>query len=220
MAGKSTFMRQIAVIQLMAQIGSFVPCSFAKIGICDRIFTRVGAYDDLTMGQSTFMVEMSETANILNNATRNSLIILDEIGRGTSTYDGIALAMAIAEYILHNIEAKTLFATHYHQLNKLSDKHEGIRNYNNAVKEKDDNIIFLRKIIEGGTDKSYGIHVAKLAGVPKDVIERSKNIMTQLEMEDEIAERIHMPLKHDVQEPKKEEQKKTVPQKTDLSKFL
>ncbi|MBW3015973.1 DNA mismatch repair protein MutS [Candidatus Woesearchaeota archaeon] len=191
MAGKSTFMRQIALIQLMAQLGSFVPCTSARLGVVDRIFTRVGAYDDLTMGQSTFMVEMTETANILNNATSRSLIILDEIGRGTSTFDGISLAWSIAEYIHDNLKAKTLFATHYHQLNKLAEKYKSVRNYNIAVKEDKDDIIFLRKIIEGGTDKSYGIQVARLAGLPIEVVERSKIIMNRLEMEDEIAERVH-----------------------------
>lgn len=195
MAGKSSFMRQIALIQLLAQIGSFVPAREARLGIVDRIFTRVGAYDDLTMGQSTFMVEMTETANILNNATSRSLIILDEIGRGTSTYDGISIACAVAEYIYEKIGAKTLFATHYHQLNKLAENFKAVRNYNVAVAEKNDEIIFIRKIIEGGTDKSYGIQVAKLAGLPPDVIDRSKKIMTQLEMEDEIASKLHAPLK-------------------------
>jgi DNA mismatch repair protein MutS len=191
MSGKSTAMRQVALIQLMAQIGSFVPCSSADVCLVDRIFTRVGAYDDLTMGQSTFMVEMTETANILNNATDKSLIILDEIGRGTSTFDGISIAWAVAEYINNKIKAKTLFATHYHQLNMLAEKFSGIKNYNIAVSETDDDIIFLRKLVEGGTDKSYGIQVAKLAGVPSEVIERSKTIMNKLESEDDINERVN-----------------------------
>ncbi|MFC1800538.1 DNA mismatch repair protein MutS [Nanoarchaeota archaeon] len=191
MAGKSTYMRQVALITLMAQIGSFVPASEAKVGVVDRIFTRVGAYDDLTMGQSTFMVEMTETANILNNATDKSLVILDEIGRGTSTFDGISIAWSVAEYISKSIKAKTLFATHYHQLNNLSEHISGVKNYNIAVKEKDDHIVFLRKIVEGGTDKSYGIQVAKLAGLPSEVIERSKVIMDKLEMEDKISDKIH-----------------------------
>lgn len=195
MSGKSTVMRQVALIQLMAQIGSFVPAKKADLSIVDRIFTRVGAYDDLTMGQSTFMVEMNETANILNNATHNSLVILDEIGRGTSTFDGISLAWAIAEYIHDNIKAKTLFATHYHQLNKLKEKCSNIKNFHVLVREQKDDILFLHKIVEGGTDKSYGIQVAKLAGVPKEVIERSKEIMNRLEFEDEISERIHSDLK-------------------------
>jgi DNA mismatch repair protein MutS len=188
-------MRQAALLVLMAQMGSFIPASKASICVVDRIFTRVGAYDDLTMGQSTFMVEMNETANILNNATSRSLVILDEIGRGTSTYDGVSLAWAIAEHLHERIGAKTLFATHYHQMNKLQEHFKGIKNYNISVKETDDRIIFLRKIVEGGTDRSYGIQVAKLAGVPQEVIDRSKIIMNRLEMEDEIGERIHSDLK-------------------------
>ncbi len=195
MSGKSSVMRQIALITLMAQIGSFVPASSARISVVDRIFTRVGASDDLYSGQSTFMVEMNETAQILNNATEKSLIILDEIGRGTSTYDGISIAWAVAEYIHTKIRAKTMFATHYHQLNKLSEEHEGIKNMNVAVSEKEDKIVFLHKLIEGGTDKSYGIQVANLAGLPKEVVEKSKKIMNRLEMEDEIGARIHMDLK-------------------------
>jgi DNA mismatch repair protein MutS len=221
MAGKSCYMRQIAVIQLLSQIGCFVPAKSAKIGIVDRIFTRVGAYDDLTMGQSTFMVEMNETANILNNATSKSLVILDEIGRGTSTYDGISIAWAVAEYIYEKIGARTLFATHFHQLNKLADKFEKVKNYNIAVKETKDAIIFLRKIIKGGTDKSYGIQVARLAGLPKEVIEKSMKIMSQLEMEDEIADRIHKPLKKP-KEPEFEKEKAKEEKKQDftLSKFI
>ena len=171
MAGKSTYMRQVALITLMAQIGSFVPASYAKIGVVDKIFTRVGASDDLSMGQSTFMVEMMEVANILKEATNNSLVILDEIGRGTSTYDGLSIAWAVAEYIANKEKcgAKTLFATHYHELTELEDRLEGVKNYSIAVKEKGEDVIFLRKIVKGGTDESYGIHVAKLAGVPKDV---------------------------------------------------
>lgn len=191
MSGKSTAMRQVALTQLLAQIGSFVPCSYANVCIVDRIFTRVGAYDDLTMGQSTFMVEMLETANILNNASSHSLIILDEIGRGTSTFDGISIAWAVAEHIHDKIGAKTLFATHYHQLNDLSSKFPSIKNYNIAVNETNDDIVFLRKLVEGGTDKSYGIQVAKLAGVPNSVIERSKKIMSRLESSDRIVERVN-----------------------------
>ncbi len=207
MSGKSTVMRQVALIQLMAQIGCFVAATNANLSIVDRIFTRVGAYDDLTMGQSTFMVEMNETANILNNATSNSLIILDEIGRGTSTFDGISIAWAVAEYIAGTLNAKTLFATHYHQLNKLADKFSNVVNFNIAIKEEDDNIIFLHKLLEGGTDKSYGIQVAKLAGLPKDVITRSKHIMTQLEMDDKISEKIHNDLKKKNIKIKKENKK-------------
>ena len=183
MAGKSTFMRQVAIITLMAQIGCFVPAESARIGIVDKIFTRVGASDDLSSGQSTFMVEMNEVANILKNATPKSLVILDEIGRGTSTYDGLSIAWAVAEYIAdkEKIGCKTLFATHYHELLELEEKVEGIKNYHIAVKEKGEDIIFLRKILEGGTDESYGIHVAKLAGVPKNVVTRANKILRSLE---------------------------------------
>jgi DNA mismatch repair protein MutS len=181
MAGKSTFLRQVALIVLMAQIGSFVPAKKATIGLVDRIFTRVGASDNLTGGESTFMVEMNETANILNNATRKSLIILDEIGRGTSTYDGLSIAWAVAEYIANKIGAKTLFATHYHELTELASTLPGVQNYNVAVKEQNDEIIFLRKIVKGGTDRSYGIQVARLAGLPSEVLQRAKEILSHLE---------------------------------------
>ena len=183
MAGKSTYMRQVALIVLMAQIGSFVPAIEAKIGIVDRIFTRVGASDDLAMGQSTFMVEMTEVANILNNATSKSLLILDEIGRGTSTYDGLSIAWAVTEHAAdkEKIGARTLFATHYHELTELEGKVDGVKNYCISVKEKGDEIIFLRKIILGGADESYGIQVAKLAGVPYGVINRAKDILQELE---------------------------------------
>ena len=183
MAGKSTYMRQVAIITLMAQIGSFVPAEKACIGIVDKIFTRVGASDDLSSGQSTFMVEMNEVANILKEATPKSLVILDEIGRGTSTYDGLSIAWAVAEYIAdkEKIGCKTLFATHYHELLGLEEKVEGIKNFQVAVKEKGEDIIFLRKIVEGGTDESYGIHVAKLAGVPKTVVTRANKILRSLE---------------------------------------
>lgn len=174
MAGKSTYMRQVALIVLMAQVGSFVPASHAEIGIVDRIFTRVGASDDLFSGQSTFMVEMNEVSVILNSATQKSLIILDEVGRGTSTYDGMSIACAILEYIHDKIRAKTMFATHYHELTKLEDQLNGIKNYNISVDETNDEIIFLRKIIPGSADKSYGIQVAKLAGLPNDVIDNAK----------------------------------------------
>ena len=182
MAGKSTYMRQVALIVLMAQIGSFVPASSAQIGIVDKIFTRVGASDDLASGQSTFMVEMNEVANILDNATNKSLLILDEIGRGTSTYDGLSIAWAVVEYIadLKKLGAKTLFATHYHELTELEDKLDGVKNYCIAVKKRGDDIIFLRKIIRGGADESYGIEVAKLAGVKNDVIKRAKEIVEKL----------------------------------------
>ncbi len=183
MAGKSTYMRQVALITLMAQVGAFVPATEAHIGVVDKIFTRVGASDDLSMGQSTFMVEMMEVATILKEATQNSLVILDEIGRGTSTYDGLSIAWAVAEYIADKEKcgAKTLFATHYHELTELEEKLEGVKNYNIAVKEKGEDIIFLRKIVRGGTDESYGIHVARLAGVPKVVTQKADEILRGLE---------------------------------------
>ena len=186
MAGKSTYMRQAALIVLMAQIGSFVPASGADIGLVDRIFTRVGASDDLASGQSTFMVEMTEVANILRNATSKSLLILDEIGRGTSTFDGLSIAWAVVEYISDSklLGAKTLFATHYHELTELEGKIDNVNNYCIAVKEKGDDIVFLRKIVKGGADKSYGIQVAKLAGVPDLVIDRAKEIVEELVNED------------------------------------
>ena len=183
MAGKSTYMRQVALITLMAQVGSFVPATSAKIGVVDKIFTRVGASDDLSMGQSTFMVEMMEVASILKEATKNSLVILDEIGRGTSTYDGLSIAWAVADFIANKEKcgAKTLFATHYHELTELENRLDGVKNYQIAVKEKGEDIIFLRKILKGGTDESYGIHVAKLAGVPKDVTKKANEILRTLE---------------------------------------
>lgn len=185
MAGKSTYMRQVAIITLMCQIGSFVPASKANISIVDKIFTRIGASDDLAGGKSTFMVEMWEVSNILKNATENSLVLLDEVGRGTSTYDGLSIAWSVIEYICKNknLRCKTLFATHYHELTKLEGEIHGVRNYSVAVKEVDNNIIFLRKIIEGGADQSYGIEVAKLAGIPDEVINRAKEILETLEME-------------------------------------
>ena len=183
MAGKSTYMRQVALITLMAQIGSYVPASEARIGVVDKIFTRVGASDDLSMGQSTFMVEMMEVATILKEATANSLVILDEIGRGTSTYDGLSIAWAVAEHIADKslCGAKTLFATHYHELTELEEKVDGVKNYSIAVKEKGEDIIFLRKIVKGGTDESYGVHVARLAGVPQNVTKKANEILRSLE---------------------------------------
>lgn len=183
MAGKSTYIRQVALLVIMAQIGSYIPAKEAHIGIVDKVFTRIGASDDLSRGQSTFMVEMTETANILNNATSKSLVILDEIGRGTSTYDGISIAWSVAEYLLttENRQAKTLFATHYFELTKLEEKIKGAVNYNVAVNECEDQIVFLHKIIKGGTDKSYGIHVARLAGLPSSSIQRAKEILEHLE---------------------------------------
>src|SRR5881397_2212923 len=184
MAGKSTYIRQVALIVLMAQIGSFVPAESAEIGIVDRIFTRVGASDDLSRGQSTFMVEMNETANIVNNATERSLIILDEIGRGTSTFDGLSIAWSVAEFLHDKIKARTLFATHYHELTKLAEDRSGVCNFNVAVREWNEQIIFLRKIVPGGADKSYGIQVARLAGLPKEILDRAKEILAHLEKPD------------------------------------
>jgi DNA mismatch repair protein MutS len=182
MAGKSTYMRQIALISLMAQIGSFVPAREAELCLVDRIFTRIGAMDDIFSGQSTFMMEMTETANILNNATDKSLVILDEIGRGTATFDGMSIAAAVAEYIHTKIKAKTLFATHYHEITQLADKHPGMKNLNVLVKEEGDHITFLHRIVGGPADRSYGIQVAKLAGLPKQVVERAKQVYSTLEM--------------------------------------
>jgi DNA mismatch repair protein MutS len=181
MAGKSTYIRQVALIVLMAQIGSFVPARSAEIGLVDRIFTRVGASDDLARGQSTFMVEMNETANIVNNATERSLIILDEIGRGTSTFDGLSIAWSVAEFLHDKIKARTLFATHYHELTKLAIERKGVVNFNVAVREWNEQIIFLRKIVPGGADKSYGIQVARLAGLPHEILDRAKDILAHLE---------------------------------------
>ena len=191
MAGKSTYMRQVALITLMAQIGSFVPATSAHIGVVDKIFTRVGASDDLSMGQSTFMVEMMEVASILKEATANSLVILDEIGRGTSTYDGLSIAWAVAEYIVDKEKcgAKTLFATHYHELTKLEETKPGVKNYSIAVKEKGEDIVFLRKIVSGGTDESYGVHVAKLAGVPNEVLKNANHILKGLERKSVLGEK-------------------------------
>jgi DNA mismatch repair protein MutS len=183
MAGKSTYMRQTALIVLMAQIGSFVPARSARIGIADRIFTRIGASDDLAAGQSTFMVEMTEVASILKNAGPNSLLILDEIGRGTSTYDGMAIARAVVEYCADpkKLGARTMFATHYHELTRLEDTLSCVKNLSTAVKKRGDDVIFLRRIVHGGADRSYGIEVAKLAGVPDSVIRRAKDVLSELE---------------------------------------
>jgi DNA mismatch repair protein MutS len=182
MAGKSTYMRQVAIITIMAQIGSFVPAKEARIGIVDKVFTRVGASDDLASGQSTFMLEMNEVASILKNATKRSLIIYDEVGRGTSTFDGMAIARSVVEYTYSKkIGAKTLFATHYHELTDMEDMFPGIVNYNIAAKKRGDSITFLRKIVRGGTDDSYGIEVAKLAGVPSEVVKRAREILRDIE---------------------------------------
>ncbi|MCP4712333.1 MAG: DNA mismatch repair protein MutS, partial [Planctomycetes bacterium] len=181
MSGKSTYIRQAALLVLMAQMGSFVPAKSASIGLVDRIFTRVGASDELARGQSTFMVEMTETANILNNATERSLVILDEIGRGTSTYDGLALAWAITEHIAAQVKCRTLFATHYHEITELADLLGNVNNFNVSVREWKDEVVFLHKIVAGRTDKSYGIHVARLAGIPKGILKRSREILEELE---------------------------------------
>ena len=181
MAGKSTYMRQAAILIIMAQIGSFIPAREASISPVDRIFTRVGASDDISTGQSTFMVEMKEVAYILENATHNSLIILDEIGRGTSTFDGLSIAQAVVEHICKHIHGKTLFATHYHELIGLEESYSKLKNYTVAVKEKGKDVAFLRRIIRGGADRSYGIHVARLAGLPNSVLKRAEVILESLE---------------------------------------
>jgi DNA mismatch repair protein MutS len=188
MAGKSTYIRQAALLTLMAQMGSFVPARRATIGVADRIFARVGASDELSRGQSTFMVEMTETARILNTATRQSLVILDEIGRGTSTYDGLSLAWSIVEHIHEHVGCRTLFATHYHELTDLEEQLSGVRNYNVAVKEWDDQVVFLHQIVPGAADKSYGIHVAQLAGVPRSVNERAREVLAWLEAQHQSAD--------------------------------
>ena len=220
MAGKSTYMRQSALIVLMAQIGSFVPAKSANIGIVDRIFTRVGASDDLASGQSTFMVEMNEVANILRNATSNSLLILDEIGRGTSTFDGLSIAWAVIEHISNRklLGAKTLFATHYHELTELEGKMNNVNNYCIAVKEKGDDIVFLRKIIRGGADKSYGIQVAKLAGVPDIIIDRAKEIVEQLS-DNDITEKVQSIVVESASESKRRVKKYDEVDMTQMSLF-
>jgi DNA mismatch repair protein MutS len=182
MAGKSTYIRQVALITLMAQTGAFVPAESAVVGMVDRIFCRVGASDDLSRGQSTFMVEMNETALILNHATHRSLVILDEIGRGTATFDGLSIAWAVAEHLHDVVGCRTLFATHYHELTDLANTRPAVANFNVAVREWNDEIIFLRKILPGAADKSYGIQVARLAGLPKPIIERAKSILSHLEL--------------------------------------
>jgi DNA mismatch repair protein MutS len=181
MAGKSTVLRQVGLIQLLAQIGSFVPADSARIAVSDRIFTRVGASDNLARGQSTFMVEMSETAAIMHGATERSLVLLDEIGRGTSTYDGVSIAWAVTEHIHEHIGAKTIFATHYHELTQLGDLLDHVKNMNVSVREVGDRIVFLRRLVDGGADRSYGIHVARLAGLPDGVVDRARELLTELE---------------------------------------
>ena len=181
MAGKSTYIRQVALLVLMAQMGSFVPARSMRFGLVDRIFARVGASDEISRGQSTFMVEMVETSNILHNASKRSLVILDEIGRGTSTFDGLSLAWAITEYLAKQVGCRTLFATHYHELTELSDLLEGVKNFNVAVREYRDEVIFLHRIVPGGADKSYGVQVARLAGIPREVIARAGEVLAELE---------------------------------------
>jgi DNA mismatch repair protein MutS len=196
MSGKSTYLRQVALIFLMGQMGCFVPASKARLGITDRIFTRIGAQDEIHAGQSTFMVEMIETANILHNASNHSLLILDEVGRGTSTYDGVSIAWAVVEYI-HNhprLRARTLFATHYHELTHMVDSLPGVRNYNVAVSEEGGEVVFLHRIIPGGADRSYGIHVAELAGLPRSVINRAQEIMAQFEASVDRSGAVSMPI--------------------------
>ncbi|MEO0839601.1 MAG: DNA mismatch repair protein MutS, partial [Cyanobacteria bacterium J06643_5] len=186
-SGKSCYLRQVGLIQLMAQIGSFIPAASATLGVCDRIFTRVGAVDDLATGQSTFMVEMNETANILNHGTDKSLVLLDEIGRGTATFDGLSIAWAVGEYIATELLARTIFATHYHELNELASLLDNVANYQVTVKEMPDQIIFLHQVQPGGADKSYGIEAGRLAGLPATVIKRAKQVMGQIEQHSKIA---------------------------------
>ena len=186
-SGKSCYLRQVGLIQLMAQVGSFAPAKSALLGVCDRIFTRVGAVDDLATGQSTFMVEMSETANILNHATPQSLVLLDEIGRGTATFDGLSIAWAVAEHLAVEIRARTIFATHYHELNELASILPNVANYQVTVKEMPDQIIFLHQVRPGGADRSYGIEAGRLAGLPPTVIRRAKQVMGQIEKHSKIA---------------------------------
>jgi DNA mismatch repair protein MutS len=187
MSGKSTYLRQIGLIQLLSQVGSFVPAQSCRVGICDRIFTRVGAVDDLATGQSTFMVEMNETANILNHAQSSSLVLLDEIGRGTSTFDGMAIAWSVAEYLAQTIRCRTIFATHYHELNQLADLLPNVANFQVTVKELGDEIVFLHQVQPGGADRSYGIEVGRLAGLPPAVIQRAKQILQRLDQHSQIS---------------------------------
>jgi DNA mismatch repair protein MutS len=186
-SGKSCYLRQIGLIQLMAQVGSFVPAKSATLGICDRIFTRVGAVDDLATGQSTFMVEMNETANILNHATDKSLVLLDEIGRGTATFDGLSIAWSVAEYLADKLRSRTIFATHYHELNELASLLDNVANFQVTVKELPNEIVFLHQVQAGGADRSYGIEAARLAGLPPTVIDRARQVMRQIEANSTIA---------------------------------
>jgi DNA mismatch repair protein MutS len=189
MAGKSTYLRQVALITVMAQIGSYVPAKSARIGVCDKIFTRIGASDDVSRGVSTFLAEMTETANILNNSTARSLVVLDEVGRGTATFDGLAIAWAVVEYLHQHpvVRPKTLFATHYHELTDIAESLPGVRNYNFTVKESKDTIIFLRRLVSGKSDRSYGIAVGKLAGLPEAVVERAKQVLDDFEKGERVS---------------------------------
>jgi len=189
MAGKSTYIRQVAILTIMAQIGSYIPAQSAHIGIVDKIFTRIGAHDEISKGESTFMVEMSETAEMLNNLSPRSLVIIDEVGRGTSTYDGLSLAWAIAEY-LQKRKVRVLFATHFHELTALAEEYEGVKNYNIAVKEWENTVVFLHKIVPGGADNSYGIYVAQLAGIPQEIVHRSQKILGRLQRYGKLQEKI------------------------------
>jgi DNA mismatch repair protein MutS len=207
MSGKSTFIRQVALVTLLAQAGSFVPAKRAVIGIVDRIFTRVGASDELSRGQSTFMVEMTEAANILNNATDKSLVILDEIGRGTSTYDGVSLAWAITEHLHDAVKCRALFATHYHELAQLSETLPHLRNYNVLVQESEQDVVFLHRIAAGSAERSYGIHVAKLAGVPRPVLERATGILAELETRHRLPEAQRRPVIDPPEKPRRKKQK-------------
>jgi len=188
MGGKSTYLRQVALITLMAHMGSFVPATSAEIALTDKVFTRIGASDDLLFGQSTFMVEMTEVANILNNATENSLLLMDEVGRGTSTYDGLSIAWAVMEDLSKRVRAKTLFATHYHELTTLEETTQGVKNYRVMVSERGDKPVFLHKIVRGSANKSFGIDVAKMAGIPKHVIDRAKEVLQKEEVRAQILE--------------------------------
>ena len=219
MSGKSTYMRQTALIVLMTQMGSFVPAKSADISIADSVFTRIGASDDLSTGQSTFMVEMNEVAYIMKKATRNSLLILDEIGRGTSTYDGMSIARAVLEYVADTkkLGAKTLFATHYHELTVLENKLKGVKNYNIAAVKRGDDITFLRRIIPGAADESYGVEVAKLAGLPDSVIERAKVILAELERS---SRKMQRQTKKKTEEPEEEMQMVFAPKDTPIEKRL
>jgi DNA mismatch repair protein MutS len=194
----STYMRQAALIILLAQIGSFVPAEAAHVGLVDRIFTRIGAVDDLSTGQSTFMVEMNETANILNNATHRSFILLDEIGRGTSTFDGLSIAWAVSEHLAQHVQARTVFATHYHELTSLALSQAGVRNYKVLVEETEDDVVFLRRVVPGGADRSYGIEVARLAGLPATVVGRAKQVLAAMERNNKLASALRKTLQTEV----------------------